>query len=290
MKVFICLFAVLLILSAGIPANSTVGLKMLTAEAGARAVGMGGAFSAVPADPYSAAYNPAATWGIEGISGSFGYNTYWENTRIETGYISFFKRAAVFTAGVQFAAVDDMEGRTAFTEDFYPFSAHDVSLKFGASFELDKNYYLGFALGWIMEKIDQYNGSAVNFDMGLLVQPREDLNIGFAVTNFGSTIKLKSESVDLPTTYRGGVSYIYRQFNTAADISLLDGDIYGNIGEEYTVKDVLFLRAGYRFGYDTKDLSAGLGFSKRNFRIDYAFLPFGGGLSDSHLFNLTFDF
>ncbi|UCD93784.1 MAG: PorV/PorQ family protein [Candidatus Zixiibacteriota bacterium] len=290
MKSIIFLFVIVLVLLTGLPAESTVGLKMLSAEAGARAVGMGGAFSAVPGDPYSAAYNPAATWGVEGISGSFGYNTYWENTRIETGYISFFKRAAVITAGVQFAAVDDMEGRTAFTEDFYPFSAHDISFKLGASFELDKNYYLGFSLGWIMEKIDQYDGSAVNFDMGLLVQPRENLNIGFAVVNFGGTVKLLSESVDLPTTYRGGVSYAYRQFNTAADLAMLDGDIYVHFGEEFTLKDMLFIRAGYRFGYDTKDFSAGLGFSKRNFRIDYAFLPFGGGLSDSHLFNLTFDF
>lgn len=279
---FLCAFV-------GTSAYALSGLTMMAVEAGARPVGMGGAFTAITADPYSAAYNPSATWGITALAGSFGYNTHWENTRIETGYLTFEKRSVTITAGIQFAAVDKLEGRTEATADYIEFSAHDVSLKLGAAFELEKNYILGFSLGWMYEKIDVYDGSAFNFDLGLLMQPHQDLNIGLAVLNFGSTMKIREESYDLPTSYRGGISYKFNRFISAVDLVSKHGDIHLHFGGEYNLDDRFFLRGGYRFGYDTKDFSAGVGFSKRNLRIDYAFLPHKGGLSDSHLFNLTFE-
>ncbi|HDL04637.1 MAG: hypothetical protein DRP46_05955 [Candidatus Zixiibacteriota bacterium] len=285
----ICLTAVLLVFLAGSSVRPESGIKMLTAEAGARSVGMGGAFSAVTADPYSAAYNPASTWGITEVTGSFGHNTYWENTRIETGYLSFHKRSTVITAGVQFASIDDLEGRTGPTTDYYEFGAHDVSIKVGAAFELEPKYILGFSIGWMYEKIDVEEGSAFNFDLGLLMQPYPDLNIGLAVLNFGSTVKLIDESYDLPRTYRGGIAYTYHDFTPSADLVYLDDDLYVHLGGEYKLYEKFFIRSGYRIGYDTKDFSAGAGFVRRNFRIDYAYLPYKSGLNDSHLINLTFE-
>ena len=265
------------------------GMKMLTAEAGARATAMGGAFTSITADPYSAAYNPAGTWGVTDVTGSVGHNTYWENTRIETGYLSFHKHSTIFTAGVQFASVDDLEGRVGPTDDFYEFGAHEVSIKIGAAFQLEPKYILGFSLGWMYEKIDVEEGSAINFDLGLLMQPYPNLNIGLAVLNFGSTISLRDEDYDLPRTYRAGISYTFRDFTPSADIVYLDDEAYVHLGGEYKLYNQFFIRSGYRVGYDTKDFSAGAGFVRRNFRLDYAYLPFKSGLNDSHLINLTFD-
>jgi hypothetical protein len=268
---------------------SQPGLKMLTVEAGARPTGMGGAYTAVAGDPFSAAYNPAATIGIKKVTGSLGYNTHWENARIETGYLSFWKKGVVVTAGIQFAAVDNLEGRTGPTDDYFEFDFHDVSAKIGAAFELDSNYYIGFGLGMIYEKIDTYSGSAFNFDIGLFATPKENLNFGVAVTNFGSTMTLRNEAYDLPTAYRGGVSYKYKDILTSADIVSLNGDISVHVGGEYNIKRYFFVRGGYRFGYDSRDFSAGIGFTSRKLRIDYAFLPYKEGLDDSHLFNFTFE-
>ncbi len=268
---------------------SQPGLKILTVEAGARPAGMGGAFASIKGDPYGAAYNPAAPFGTPSLTASLGYNTHWSNTRIETGYITFEKSSVFITAGIQLGAVDDIEGRgTVPTDDFIPFSAHDISAKVGAAFEIDSNYVVGFALGLMYEDIDIYDGSAFNFDLGLLMTPRPNLNIGLAVLNFGSTIKLREISYDLPTTYRGGISYQYRDFIGAVDGVKLNDDYYVHLGGEYLIEGKFFLRAGYRIGYDAKDFSAGAGFSSRNIRIDYAFLPYKEGLNDSHLFNLTF--
>jgi hypothetical protein len=265
-----------------------VGVKMLSVEHGARAIGMGGAYTSISADPFSAAYNPAAVRGITKLSGSFGYNSYWGNSRIEDGYVAFEKRGVTFSAGVQFAAVDDMEKRTIASDDYLPFDAHDVSFKIGVAFELEKNYYLGFAIGWINEKIDHYSDFAFNFDIGLLVHAYPGLNVGVAILNYGSTLRLREESYDLPTSYRAGISYTYKTLTGAVDVVRLDGDLYTHLGAEYNHKDMFYIRSGYRIGYDSKDISAGVGFSKRNFRIDYAFLPFDGSLGSTHIFNLTF--
>jgi len=270
---------------------SQAGLKILTVEAGARPAGMGGAFTSISGDPYGAAYNPAAPFGTPSPTTSLGYNTHWTNTRIETGYITFEKRSVFITAGIQLGAIDDIEGRGAVpTDDFVPFSAHDISVKVGAAFEIDSNYVVGFALGLMYEDIDVYDGSAFNFDLGLLMTPQPNLNVGLAVLNFGSTIKLREISYDLPTTYRGGVSYRYGNVTGAVDGVKLNDDYYVHLGGEYLIDNKFFLRTGYRFGYDAKDFSAGAGFSNRNIRIDYTFLPYKEGLNDSHLFNLTYEF
>ena len=283
-RIFYCFIGLLLVVNA----SADVGVRMLSAEQGARAIGMGGAYTSITADPFSAAYNPASVRGVTTFTGSFGYNSYWENSRIESGYIAFEKRAITFLAGMQFAAVDNIEGRVIAHDDFYEFSAHDINFKVGAAFELEPNYYLGFAVGWISEKIDNYSDFAFNFDLGLMFQAYPDLYVGIAVLNYGSTLKLAEEAYDLPTMYRGGVSYTMYDITGAVDLVQFDGEIYTHIGSEYNYKDMLFIRGGYRIGYDTKDFSAGAGFTKRNFRIDYAFLPFSGSLGSAHTFNLTF--
>lgn len=271
------------------PIFGQTGLDLLMVEAGARPSGMGGAFTAVVQDPYSAGYNPAAAFGIGSLAASIGHNTYWENIRIETGYLSFQKKSITFSTGVQFAVDGNLQGRGLTpTSDYTAFDAHDISFKTGVSFEVDKDVVFGFMLGWMFEKIENFHGSAFNADIGLLTRPLTDLNVGFAVLNLGQKMKIREEEYKLPTAFRAGVSYRFARFLPAADIVIQDDDFHLHLGGEYKVSSSLFLRTGYRFGYDTKDFSAGAGFARRNLRIDYAFLPYKDNLWDSHLINLTF--
>jgi hypothetical protein len=67
------------------------------------------------------------------------------------------------------------------------------------------------------------------------------------------------------------------------------------LGAEDTLFSLLALRAGYQFNLSNPDLSgltgltAGFGFSLRQFMLDYAYLPFGE-LGASHRFSVTYDF
>jgi len=278
------------------PVFALSGLRLMTVESGARPVGMGGAFTSVIHDPYSFGYNPGAICGVQGLNGSFGHNTHWENVGLETGYLAFTKKDVTFATGLKFGHVDDLQGRndSVPSSDYIPFDAQDVSLKMGVSYEFIDKLSLGFGLGYMFEKIETYRGSAFNFDLGLLYRARPNLNVGLAVLNIGSTVEVRDESFDIPTTIRAGASYTYEKLLAAGDLVMFDDDteegldMRGHLGGEYHITPEFSIRAGYRLGYESKSISAGFGFTKRNFRIDYAFLPYSNELDDSHLINLTF--
>ncbi len=283
------IFSIILILLYCLPAYSASGVKFLTLETGAGPVGMGGAYTAYTAEPYSAAYNPAAIYGLNSFSGSFGHDTYWIKRRFESGYVSFKKGSIVYNVGLQFAEISDIEARQTATEDpdFY-FDSPDLSLKFAGAFRINKKITAGLSLGWIFEKIETYRGSAYTADLGLIIAPRPELTVGLSVLNIGTKMKINIEEYDIPTTLRLGAVYNYQNFKPAVDFVYFDKSMYVHLGGEYKIKDMLFLRAGFRTGYDTKDISAGAGFVRRNIRIDYAFLPYKNSLGDSHIFSLTF--
>jgi hypothetical protein len=251
------------------------GARFLTVEPGARPVGMGGAFTAVTADPYSAAYNPAAVFGAGSLSGSFGYNTYWDNTRIHTGYVIFEKKSIAFNAGIQFAEISDIEayGSVPTDDPLYLFESQNVSFKGGASFKVHHRVALGLSGGWIVEKIDNFRDFALDGDFGVLVDAGRGINIGAAALYLGQKLKLGTEETDIPTAYRFGTSYRGPNYLVAADIVREDHENHIHFGVEYNLVESLFLRAGYRTNYNTRDFSAGVGFVYRNFRIDYAYLP-----------------
>ncbi len=283
-------FALAILLIIPVQVMAGTGARFLTVESGARPVGMGGAFTAVTGDPYSAAYNPAAVFGVKNLSGSFGHNTYWDNTRIHTGYVIFEKRSIAFNAGIQFAEISDIEayGSTPTDDPLYLFESQNVLFKGGASFKVHHRVAVGFSAGWVVEKIDSYRDYALNGDFGVLVDAGRGINVGASVLYFGQKLQLETEETDLPTTYRFGASYKISNFLGAADLVSEDGDTHIHLGGEYNLVDGLSLRAGYRTNYDTRDFSAGVGFTHRNFRIDYAFLPYSDNIDDSHLINLTF--
>lgn len=292
------LFFTVTFLCLTVPVWALSGLRLLTIESGGRPTGMGGAFVAVEADPFSAAFNPAATYGQDGVNGGFSHNTHWQDVAVEAGYISFAKHKAVFTAGMVVGHVEGLQGRTDSvpSSTYYPFDAQDISIKAGVSYQFEKRVVVGAMAGWMMEKIDTYTGSAVNFDIGILYRLRPDLNIGAAVQHFGPTMNLRNEEIDLPTTFRLGGSYRYEKLIGALDLVMFDDskddgyDLRVHVGGEYEAHESLLVRAGYRFNYESKSISAGLGFKKRNFRIDYAFLPYSNKLDDSHIFSLTFNY
>ncbi len=270
-------------------AFSATGAKFLALETGARPIGMGGAFTAYTSDPYSAAYNPAAAFGIKTFTGSFSHDTYWKNRRYESGYVAFMKGPIVFNIGLQFSEISDIEARQTATDvPDYLFNSPDLALKFAGAFKINNSITAGMALGWIFEKIDTYRDNAYTLDLGLIILPHSNLTLGLSAMNIGSKMKINTEEYDIPTGLRVGALYSFKNLKPAIDFVYLDKDLRVHLGGEYFIKNALYLRAGYRFGYDTKNISAGAGFVRKNIRIDYAFTPYKNNLGDSHIFSLTF--
>ena len=151
-----------------------------------------------------------------------------------------------------------------------------------------------FSMGWFIEKIDAWRGSAFNVDLGLLYRAAERINIGASAVNLGGDFSLSksgftgSRDISLPTTYRVGAAYYLKDYLGAADIVVVDDEFHLHAGAEAVIQKIFRLRAVYMLNYDSKNITAGDSFSKRNLTVYYAFVPYSNDLGSSHLFNLTF--
>lgn len=281
----------------GVSVAAQDGLALMKVESGGRPAGMGGAFVSVAGDPLSASYNPAGAVGTKRFTVSFGHNQYWENIRIESGFFSApMSERFYIHGGIVFAAVDKIErrlGPTSEPEGY--FDAHDVSFKAGLAYEFNSILSAGLSAGWFLEEIESYQGSALDFDFGLLAKPTPEITVGVSGSNLGSSFTLKRggltdpREISLPTTYRFGGSYKYRQYLGAADLVIVDDKTHLHLGAEANVYSRIVLRSGYMSGYDAKSFSAGASFLVPRYRliVDYAFVPYSEGLGTTHLFNLT---
>ena len=119
----ICLGTIVLVVGS---VSAQQGLALMKVDPGARPAGMGGAFVSVAGDANSPAYNPAGAVSLDKWAFSVGHNAYWENVRLETGYIAGPLSSKIYIhGGIRVAAVDDLApGKIkagSATRCFFPF-------------------------------------------------------------------------------------------------------------------------------------------------------------------------
>jgi hypothetical protein len=142
-----------------------------------------------------------------------------------------------------------------------------------------------------MEKIDRFRGSNGAVGFGALYRLPHDLSIHGSVANVGPKFEFIREKTQLPILYRAGAGWTWRELYVGADyVNIKSGESHLHLGGEYLLEEMLYLRAGYQGGYDSRDLSAGLGFVYKNYRVDYAFVPYDSDLGESHRFSFYFAF
>lgn len=265
------------------------GLDLLGVESGARSAGMGDAFVAVAGDPISQHYNPSATTEVADFAVTFGHVSHWENIRYESAFLTFRESKVHYNFGLRIAQISNIEARTiASPEPDYQFEARDVSLKFGLAAQVAKNISIGLALGWLSESINFYRGYSFNADIGAFYRHSSELSFGASLSNIGSKLTLLEEEISVPTTLRFGASYVRDKLLVSAGGLYADEEFHVQGGAEYSLHRSFALRAGLQTGFDSKNFSAGAGFSKRDVRVDYAFVPYSNDLGSSHQFSLSY--
>ena len=272
------------------------GLALLKVGHGARQSGMGEASVSIPNDVNGSMYNPASIKSFSKFTASFGHTEYWENIRFESGFFAASLSDKInILGGIRYAVDENLEERTQATEDpdAY-FDYHDISFKTGLAYKQNDKLTFGFAFGWLFEKNNRWRGSVFNVDLGMHYQASDQLNLGASIINFGSDMKLNapggisSREIPIPTRYTAGASYRQGKYLGSVDFLSLDSDIKVHLGVESNIHRMFDLRAGYMINYGSKDFSAGASFTKRNIKVDYAFVPYSNNLGSSHLFNFTF--
>ncbi|MCF7911547.1 MAG: PorV/PorQ family protein [Candidatus Cloacimonetes bacterium] len=173
----------------------------------------------------------------------------------------------------------------------------DLAITFNFGLRLAASHYLGVNLTGLYEKIDNSSSNGISGDIGYIyLTPIRDLRVLAGMKNFGSTTKMDQENIELPFTMELGFSKDFTvndnrlttEFKLVKDID--NDELKGSLGVEANVYKILFIRTGYKIGYDLENISAGFGVKMYGISIDYSFNPIGEDLEDVHLLGLSYHF
>ncbi len=146
---------------------------------------------------------------------------------------------------------------------------------------------MGTTLKIVTGKIDDSSAIAFAADVGTLYKPDyPGISLGAVIRNLGTKMKYKSNEDSLPLALKLGAAYCCKQTPVilVCDASLPnDNDAYFSLGGEWTVKQILALRAGFKSGPQDEGsgLTAGFGTKYLDCSLDYAYQSYSN-LGDSH--------
>lgn len=292
--------ALLLALLASSAMGGTAGFAFLQVPAGARAVAMGGAFTAVPGDPMGLYWNPATLAGVDRQTFTSTYTGYLMD--MQAGFAGWVNPSGDDIVGV---SVNYFYGgsflRTSMSEPTgtgEEFSTNSVALGGTYVHSFAPDLSVGTTAKFVYSSIDTYSGNAFLVDLGAWYRP-SFISMGLAVRNAGIQTKaFYQENDPVPTEVAAGASARFMDDRLLAAVDAtypFQGDFDLALGLEYTPMDMLSLRAGGNLSdMDAADnagggfidaLAFGAGTRWNRFSLDYAFKPLAD-LGNIHRFTL----
>jgi len=273
---------------ASVAASSGAGgtESILSFGAGSRALGMGGAFTAISDDATAAYWNPAGLSCLEqtGITGF--HSSLFEGSSLDFFSIGYptvrfgglgFAFLRVGTDGIQ--TYDDRSGSLGQID----FSQSEMIFSYGRKIPFNVN--VGASVKIVNQRMGELSADGAGFDIGAFysVPYVKGVALGLHLRDLpGAKLKLVDQVEKTPRTVRIGASY-RDSLRDGRDVVLfaLDASLPEkantnvSVGGEYVIDQLVALRAGFKEG----KLSAGAGVRWRNYSLDYS-------LGNSELGNL----
>ena len=299
-----CTLALFVILSAS--AAGTAGFAFLQIPAGARAVAMGGAFTAVPGDPISLYWNPSASARTTESKLTTTYTSYMMDMQAGfAGWVNPRENSVIglslnyfFGGNFDRTTMEDPMGTGE------QFSSNSMALAGTWSKSLTETISIGATGRFIYSQIDSYNANGFSVDLGGMYSPSaiQGFTGALVVRNAGVQTKaFYSENDPMPTEIAAGVSQYLLNDNLliAADVTMpLEGELDVAAGVEYKPVEMLALRTGWSLSAkDTADnagggfvdaMGFGIGTQYNQFSLDYAWKPYAD-LGNTHRISLGMD-
>jgi hypothetical protein len=293
MRTYVIIFAILLSASATLAGT---GLAFLEIPVGARESALGGAGAALVTGPTSTMYNPALA-AFMPRSAALMIERHFADTRGE--YFGFTVRHGSWGFSPHYLGtrVSDIELRNQASRDpISTFDAVNAGVGSAVAYNFLKHYAVGITGDYLYQKISDATVDGWAIDAGAAARDVvPGLTIGLAAQHIGKMHKMVSEAPRLPETMRGAVAYEHAVASygtllvTAEAQGVKDNTPLFKGGIEYRAPGYIALRAGWVEGLAAQNLSLGVGFFVKYFRLDYAFIPYRENLGEGHRFSLTFD-
>ena len=298
-----CLMTVNLLTGAEFRKSGTAGFVFLEMPVTARSVGLGQTGITLPdANVEGLFVNPALT--ALGEHSYYLHSTYarWfvETTHQAFGFVHQHPvRGAV---GVQMillnfgemeqtrnltpAEADNLrpgDNNTYFSEGQFSAEAYALGLTYAR--RLTDKFACGANLKFIRETVATHHAENIIADLGFLYQTGfSSLRVGANLQNFGLEAAYANEKFKMPQRLILGLSgELWGTYTAPNHLTWLVEAVHPNdaneqlhCGLEVFVANLLFLRSGYKFGYDYEKISFGLGtrfqFKERRIDFDLAYM------------------
>jgi hypothetical protein len=267
----------------------TAGAEFLQLGAGARAMALGGAYSALADDATALYWNPA---GLARIP-----QGYLDATLMHAPYIasSYYDYAAVAQnlrsggavgASFQYFTIGSVD-QTDMTGDVQgTITPYDMAATIGYAHEYH-GFMFGIAGKYISSKIAT-TAKTQAADLGVLSPAffNDRLRLALVAQNLGGQLRFDQVGENLPEALKAGGAWRFnKDWTAAADLGLPSNNIpYASLGVERNWRVFKNFSFAGRVGFNSQTLSGlngftavtmGAGLSSRDFGLDYAFLPMG---------------
>lgn len=281
-------------ISLGYLKAQSTGAVFLKIPIGAKATGLGSAFTAISNDITAIYYNPAGLVQLNKKEISITHTEWIANSKFD--FIGYAQPSTNQTIGLglTYLSYGEIEAYNKNRQQIGTFSAQDLAITTSYSKFLTNSLSIGLNFKFIQQNIESEKAAGFGFDLGILKKLTQiPLQIGFAFKNIGPELKFIKKSYPLPLTLSVGACYtLFNFLILASDINYepINNHFGVSFGSEYTPISSLSLRLGYLLTKEKiSTIGAGFGLKLFNCHLDYCFLPYSV-LGDTHRLSFTLRF
>lgn len=268
-------------------------LNFLLLDGNARAVALGGAYTALATDANALLYNPAGLARISRDEATFMHNSYF--TGVYQEYAAYASPKG-WGANLNYLNSGSVANTSVSNPDGSGGSSDLTDLAFTGGYgrKLGESLSVGGSLKYVRESIAGVTGTAFALDAGAMfaVSQVPGLTLGGSILNLGPTVKFQAANENLPLNIRGGAAYIFdvmgQKSTFAFDVSKeRSSSLVVAFGMETVLAKVLPIRLGFTTNNDAgPGITTGVGYIYNGLAFDYAFVPLGD-LGNAHRMSVT---